>query len=176
MPPDSVMSGLMLLTSFCMSHSMVEVPGTAWKESVILWIVITMPSGSGKTPLFNYLTSILNEVRKELKLTSVDPSWLLDDASFEKMGELMYSNHGALLGMYDELSTFLAQMNVYRGKGLSESHDLSTFLSLYSGKSWTRATGKYSTRSPRKNTGYPPFFSLMGSKIPKVMLLCPPRC
>ena len=54
----------------------------------------------------------------------------------------MATNHSKLLGMYDELSTFLAQINVYRGRGLSDSHDLSTFLSLYNGKSWTRATGE----------------------------------
>ncbi len=49
-----------------------------------------------------------------------------------------------MLGIYDELSTFLAQINVYRGKGLCESHDLATFLSLYTGKSWTQATGELS--------------------------------
>ena len=142
MPPDAILSGLLLLVSFFMSHSVVKVPGTVWVEPVILWIAIAMPTGSGKTPLFAFLTTILHDVRKKLKLTSMHPPWLLDEASFEKMGELMATNHSKLLGMYDELSTFLAQINVYRGKGLSDSHDLSTFLSLYTGKSWTRATGK----------------------------------
>ena len=54
-----------------------------------------------------------------------------DEASIEKMGELMARNDSKLLGMYDELSTFLAQINVYRGRGLTNSHELSTFLSLY---------------------------------------------
>ena len=102
-----------------------------------------MPTGSGKTPLFTYLTVILQRVRQKLNITHVHPPWLLDEASIEKMGELMATNHFNLLGMYDELSTFLAQINVYRGKGLTDSHEheLSTFLSLYNGKSWTRATG-----------------------------------
>ena len=52
----------------------------------------------------------------------------------------MAANHSKLLGMYDELST-LAQINIYRGKGLTDSHNLAT-LSLYNGNSWTRATGK----------------------------------
>ena len=47
----------------------------------------------------------------------------------------MATNNSKLLGMYDELSSFLAQINVYRGKGLCDSHDLSTFLS------WNRSTG-----------------------------------
>lgn len=142
MPPDAILSGLLLLISFFMAHCVVKVPGTVWVEPVILWIAITMPTGSGKTPLFAFLTNILHDVRKKLNLTSLHPPWLLDEASFEKMGELMATNHCKLLGMYDELSTFLAQINVYRGKGLSDSHDLSTFLSLYTGKSWTRATGE----------------------------------
>lgn len=142
MPPDAIMSGLLLLVSFFMAHCAIKVPGTVWIEPAILWIAITMPTGSGKTPLFMFLTSILQKVRDELHLTRAHPPWLLDEASFEKMGELMATNHSKLLGMYDELSTFLAQINVYRGKGLSDSHDLSTFLSLYNGKSWTRATGE----------------------------------
>ena len=141
MPKDAILCGLLLLLSLFMSHCSVKVPGTVWVETTLLWIVIAMPPGSGKTPLFNFLTSILQRVREKVKLAKQHPSWLLDEASFEKMGELMAHNHSKLLAMYDELSTFLAQMNVYRGKGLCESHDLSTFLSLYTAKSWSRSTG-----------------------------------
>ena len=70
-----------------------------------------------------------------------DPSWFLDEASLEMMGALMSRNDNKLLGLYDELSTFLAQINIYRGKGLIESHDLTTFLSLHRAKSWNRDTG-----------------------------------
>ena len=94
-----------------------------------------MPTGSGKTPLFGFLTKLLQKVRNKLKEDS-DAVWLLDEASFEKMGAMMAANGDKLLGLYDELSTFLAQINVYRGKGLLESHDLSMFLSLYNAKSY----------------------------------------
>ena len=141
MPPDSVLCGILLLTSYCQSHCCITVPGTAWVEPAILWIATAMPTGAGKTPLFNFLTGVLQRVRSRLNISKTAPPWLLDEASFEKMGDLMASNHCKLLGMYDELSTFLAQINVYRGKGLSDSHDLSAFLSLYTGKSWSRATG-----------------------------------
>ena len=63
--------------------------------------------------------------------------WVLDEASFEKMGELMAGNNGKMIGIYDELSSFLAQMNIFRGKGNNDS----TFLSLYNAKSWSRSTG-----------------------------------
>lgn len=142
MPPDSVLCGILLLTSYCQSHCAVQLSGKAWTEPSLLWIVIAMPTGSGKTPLFTFLTDILQRVRVKLEISSTAPSWLLDEASFEKMGDLMASNHCKLLGLYDELSTFLAQINVYRGKGLCDCNNLSAFLSLYTGKSWSRATGK----------------------------------
>lgn len=121
-----------------MSHCTVGIPGTVWVEPVILWIAINANWQWENS----FLTDILQKVRSQLKLPKSHSPWLLDEASFEKMGELMACNNSKLLGMYDELSTFLAQMNVYRGKGLCDSHDLSTFLSLYTGKSWNRTTGK----------------------------------
>ena len=85
----------------------------------------------------------MEKVRSLCGLTDMDPLWMLDEASFEKMGAMMSANNDKLLGLYDEMSTYLAQINIYRGKGLSESHELSAFLSLYNGKSWTRATGNH---------------------------------
>ena len=68
------------------------------------------------------------------------PTWLVGDATFDKMGELMSLNNGCLFGLYDELSTF-TQLNLYRGKGLTFSHELALFLQLYNGSSWSRQTG-----------------------------------
>ena len=47
----------------------------------------------------------------------------------------MAANGGRLLGLYDELATFLTQLNLYRGKGLALSHELALFLQLYNGHS-----------------------------------------
>lgn len=41
MPPDAIITGLLLLVSFFMSHCAVEVPDTMWIEPAILWITIT---------------------------------------------------------------------------------------------------------------------------------------
>ena len=54
-------------------------------------------------------------------------SWMLNDQSFEKMGSLMADNHGKLLDLYDELAMFLSQINIFRGRGLSDSHELALF-------------------------------------------------
>ena len=70
-----------------------------------------------------------------------EPTWVFDDASFEKMGALMSDNFCRLLGFYD-MSAFLIQINLYRGRGLSDSHELSLFLQLYNAHPWRRDTGE----------------------------------
>jgi len=71
-----------------------------------------------------------------------EPTWVFDDATFEKMGALMSENSSRLLGFYDEMSVFLTQINLYRGRGLSDSHELSLFLQLYNAHPWRRDTGQ----------------------------------
>ena len=66
--------------------------------------------------------------------------WFLQDSSFEKMGELMSLNGGRLLGLYDEFSSFLARLNLFKGKGLSNSHEMNQFLELYNRNAWARST------------------------------------
>lgn len=46
----------------------------------------------------------------------------------------------------DELSMFLSQMNVFRGKGVTDSHEVAVFLQLYGGNPWVRKTGNYKLR------------------------------
>ena len=57
----------------------------------------------------------------------MDPVWLLQDATFEKMGVLMSENGGRLLAMYDELSAFLIKIKLYSSRGLTDSHELAMF-------------------------------------------------
>lgn len=97
-----------------------------------------MPTGSGKSPLCNYVATVLRRVHETVGDSS---SWQVEDATFEKMGELMARNGGRILGMYDELTTFLTQINLYRGRGLADSHELALFLQLYNAYQWTRNTG-----------------------------------
>ena len=119
---------------------MVKVPSTEWSEKALVW-TINMPTGNTKSALYQYLNGIVAAIREKCGYKSSDPTWLLGDATCEKMGDLMASNGGRLLGHYDEMSTFLSQLNLYRGKGLNMSHELALFLQLYNGHSWTRTTG-----------------------------------
>ena len=141
MPPIAVLAGLLLTVSFAMSHSTVQVEGTDWVDPVLLWIAICMPTGSGKSALCKFLKSLVETSQKQCNLTENDPSWWLDDQSFEKMGAMMADNHGKLIGLYDELSMFLSQINVFRSKGLSDLHEMALFLQLYGASSWIQRTG-----------------------------------
>ena len=142
-PPVAVLGGLIVLTSISISPSVVTVPDTDWEEPVLVWLSINMPTGSTKSSLYHYLHCVVQEVRKACGYSGCDPVWLVGDATCEKMGDLMSGNGGRLLGLYDELSTFLTQLNLYRGKGLNLSHELALFLQLYNGHSWDHTTGIY---------------------------------
>ena len=127
------------ITGFLLSPSVVHVNGTDWKEPVILWECVCMPTGSGKSPFCAYMNKLLHSIKETVK----NPlPWQIGDATFEKMGELMHKNGNRILGMYDELTTFLTQVNLYRGRGLADSHELALFLQLYNSCSWTRTTSK----------------------------------
>jgi len=67
----------------------------------------------------------------------------MKDTSFPKMGELMADNDGRLLGIFDELSAFLAKINIFNGKSICDSNELSMFLELYNGNGWSRNTGRF---------------------------------
>ena len=87
-PPTAVLGGYLVLCSY-ISPPTVEVPGTDWSEPVLLWLTVTMPTGSGKSTLFRHLYSLLMEVRESAGVQSDDPAWIMDDATFEKMGALV---------------------------------------------------------------------------------------
>ena len=109
MPAAAVLYGLLVVVSFSMSHSIVEVEGTDWLEPVLLWVSICMPTGSGKTSLCKFLKQLVDDTHANVGSDS--SSWFIDDQSMEKMGALMNENNSKLLGLYDELAMFLSQMS-----------------------------------------------------------------
>ena len=141
MPATAVLAGLLIIVSFTMSHSVVEIERNDWVEPVLIWISICMPTGTGKSSLCRFLRNRIKGARKLCGFAGDSSQWLCDDQSFEKMGDLMNQNHWKLLGLYDELPMFFSQINVFRGRGVSDSHELSVFLQLYGAEHWMRRTG-----------------------------------
>lgn len=63
-PPAAILGGLLILTSFVISPAVIQVPGTDWVEPVLLWITISMPTGSRKTTVYQFLSGLLQKIRK----------------------------------------------------------------------------------------------------------------
>ena len=124
-----------------LSPASVEVPNTDWCEPVLLWLTVYMPTESEISTLFKHIYNLLQLTRELCGQGECDPVWAIDDAMFEKMGSLMSRNSARLLGIYNKLGAFLTQINLYHGRGLSDSHELSLFLQLFNGYPWRRDTG-----------------------------------
>lgn len=70
-PPSAILSGLLILTSFVASPAIVTVPGTDWVEPVIIWLTVSMPTGSRKTTIYQFLRSTLQEIRHAAQCTGM---------------------------------------------------------------------------------------------------------
>ena len=57
--------------------------------------------GDGEVFPLQVLRKLVQASREQCGLNDIDPSWLLEDQSFEKMGESMSQNHCKLFGLYD---------------------------------------------------------------------------
>ena len=53
-PPGAILGGLLILTSFVISPAAVTVPGTDWVEPALIWLTISMPTGSRKTTVYQF--------------------------------------------------------------------------------------------------------------------------
>ena len=98
--------------------------------------------------MYKYLVNILANVRTKLATEEIEvKEWLLSDQTFEKLGDIMSQNDCKMLGLYDELTSWLSQVNLYSGsKGLLDKHEFTKLLELFSATSWSRQTGKYPHR------------------------------
>ena len=70
---------------FALYSFLCQAEGTDWFEPVLLWISIRNANGYGEV----FSLQILCD--------DGDPSWLSDDQSFKKMGDMMFHNHWKLL-------------------------------------------------------------------------------
>lgn len=89
------------------------------------------------------MLDVVHNVRKRLQDdNTVTKQWLLSHQTFEKMGEMMSQNDCKMLGLYDELTNWLSQVNLYSGnKGLLDTHKFTKMLELFSATAWSRHTG-----------------------------------
>ena len=56
-PPTAVLGGYLVLCSYIISLSTVEVPVTDWSELVLPWLTVTMPTVVANLPYFAICTA-----------------------------------------------------------------------------------------------------------------------
>jgi hypothetical protein len=62
-PAAAILGGLIIITSFILSPASVKVPNTPWDEPVLVWLTISMPTGSRKTTIYKFLRILLKKIR-----------------------------------------------------------------------------------------------------------------
>ena len=82
--------------SFAISHSDVQVEGLDWIEPVLVWVAVCMPTGSGKSTLCKFLRNVVKRARTQCAEDD-GPSWLSDDQSFEKLGEVIMESYSVFM-------------------------------------------------------------------------------
>ena len=70
-PPGAVLGGLLILTSFVLSPAVIKVPGTDWIEPTLLWPTISMPTGSRKTTIYQFLRWLLHDIREKAQCSGI---------------------------------------------------------------------------------------------------------
>lgn len=65
-PPAAILGGLLILTSFIISPAVVKIPETDWIESTLIWLTISMPTGSRKTTVYQFLKGLMEDVRDKV--------------------------------------------------------------------------------------------------------------
>lgn len=63
-PDTAILCGLLILTSFVIAPATVKVPNTPWDEPTLIWLTISMPTGSRKTMIYKFLRGVLNKIRE----------------------------------------------------------------------------------------------------------------
>ena len=63
-PAAAILGGLIILTSFVISPATVKVPNTPWDEPTLIWLVISMPTGSRKTTIYRFLRMLLKRIHE----------------------------------------------------------------------------------------------------------------
>ena len=63
-PPAAVLGGLLIITGFVISPAVVTVPGTSWVEPALIWLTISMLTGSRKTTIYQFLRDMQRFVER----------------------------------------------------------------------------------------------------------------
>ncbi|KXJ21109.1 hypothetical protein AC249_AIPGENE27735 [Exaiptasia diaphana] len=138
----STLIALTVLVSFCLGHAHLTLyPG--WSEPIIIWVANILGTGRCKSAQHEFLMEILEDVASVLSDHGEEVlPMILPHCTWDKFGDLMAKGGGRSLGLYDELLSFFASMNMYSSckNAVSDTKEYQDFLQMYTGKPKARAT------------------------------------
>ena len=150
-PPEFILWPLLTTIASQMGTNASVKINDEWSEPSILWFVIAARKGEKKTAALKRIKRPIEDLQKKLveqwKKDDDDskpvqpPQLVVDHFSFEQLHSIMCRNRGQVLGLFDEMSSFYGQLDLYKH---SSTIDRKTLLTLNGGGSWSRNFKSYS--------------------------------
>ena len=141
MPPEFILWPLLTTTASLMGTNAAIKINQEWYEPSIIWFVITLKR----------LRKPIEGVQRKLHVDWVRddndekpvhaPQLIVHHFSFEELHSIMCCNRGQILGLFDEMSSFYGQFDLYKH---SSTVDRKTLLTLNGGGSWSQNFKSYS--------------------------------
>lgn len=152
-PVEFIFYPLLTIVAACMGINAHVKVNPIWYEPAILWFIIAANKGQKKTAALRLLKKPLLDIEhREAELwranndtnTKLDtpPQLIIDNFSFEELHHVMKRNGSQILGLFDEMSTLYAQLDLYKQSG--SVMDRKTLITLNGGSSWSRNYRNYS--------------------------------
>lgn len=140
-PPEFILWPLLTAVgSFMGTNAHVKV-NEEWIEPAIMWFVVAAKKGEKKSAALRCLRGPIEKIQdkqqkeweasNEEERSAVPPQLIIDHFSFEELHTVM--NRCQVLGMFDELSCFYGQLDLYKH---SSTVDRKTLLTLNGEGSW----------------------------------------
>ena len=95
-----------------------------------MWFVVAARKGEKKTAALRVVRKPLEQIEAEMVTEwredisedkpKTPPQLLVDNFSFEELHCLMKRNGHQMLGMFDEMSSFYAQLDLFKHSGISK--------------------------------------------------------
>ena len=103
--------------------------------------------GRCKSTFHEFLSQMLDLVADKLHERGHKPKLMvLPHCTWDKFGDLLANGGGRCLGLFDEMMSFFATMNMYSSTKLqiSDTREYQDFLQMFTGKAKSRETGNNS--------------------------------
>ena len=126
-PPEFILYPLLTSVAACIGvNGSIRINST-WVEPSILWLVVAAKKGEKKTAALRVIRRPFEKLQDEViqrwkdnlseEKPQTPPQMLVDNFSFEELHCILKRNGNKTLGMFDEMSAFYAQLDLFKHTG-----------------------------------------------------------